>query len=74
MTRSGYEKAMKRIEALMGFEGESEELDDLVTGVMDYEQKHFPIGPPTPIEAIKFRMDQVGCGEKPSAGSANDCG
>jgi HTH-type transcriptional regulator/antitoxin HigA len=25
-----------------------------------YEKEHFPIAPPTPIEAIEFRMDQMG--------------
>ena len=25
-----------------------------------YEEERFPIGPPTPIDAIKFRMDQLG--------------
>ncbi|SMO70263.1 hypothetical protein SAMN06265379_105139 [Saccharicrinis carchari] len=24
-----------------------------------YEEKHYPIGPPDPIEAIKFRMEQM---------------
>ena len=32
----------------------------LVTLVEAYEQKHFYIPPPDPIEAIKFRMDQLG--------------
>lgn len=35
-------------------------LDVLVTLVEVYERKHFEIAPPDPIEAIKFRMDQLG--------------
>ncbi len=28
--------------------------------IEEYEKKHFPIDPPDPIEAIKFRMEQQG--------------
>lgn len=31
-----------------------------MTLVQAYEAKHYPIAPPDPIEAIKFRMDQEG--------------
>jgi HTH-type transcriptional regulator/antitoxin HigA len=34
--------------------------DAMVTLIEAYERKHYPIGPPTPIEAIKFRMEQQG--------------
>jgi HTH-type transcriptional regulator/antitoxin HigA len=34
-------------------------LEILVTLVEAYEQKHYRIDPPDPIEAIKFRMDQL---------------
>jgi HTH-type transcriptional regulator / antitoxin HigA len=30
----------------------------LTTLVEDYEAEHFPMDPPDPIEAIKFRMEQ----------------
>ena len=39
---------------------EGERLDVLGTLVQSYEAKHYPIDPPDPIEAIKFRMDQSG--------------
>lgn len=39
---------------------EGERLDVLGTLVQVYEAKHYPIDPPDPIEAIKFRMDQSG--------------
>lgn len=35
-------------------------LDLLVTLVESYEMKYYPIAPPNPIDAIKFRMDQMG--------------
>jgi HTH-type transcriptional regulator / antitoxin HigA len=34
-------------------------LEVLVTLVEAYEQKHYRIDPPDPIEAIKFRMEQL---------------
>ncbi len=39
---------------------EGERLDVLGTLVQAYEAKHYPIDPPDPIEAIKFRMEQSG--------------
>lgn len=32
-----------------------------------YEDEHFPIGFPNPIEAIKFRMEQMGYNQTDSA-------
>jgi HTH-type transcriptional regulator/antitoxin HigA len=39
---------------------EADEMEILVTLIEAYEQKHYPIGPADPVEAIKFRMDQQG--------------
>ena len=39
---------------------EGDELDLLVTLVESYEMKHYSIAPPDPIDAIKFRMEQMG--------------
>ena len=39
---------------------ESDEMEILVTLIEAYENKHYPITPPDPIEAIKFRMEQQG--------------
>ncbi len=39
---------------------EGDELDLLCTLVESYEMKHYPIAPPDPIDAIKFRMEQMG--------------
>jgi HTH-type transcriptional regulator / antitoxin HigA len=32
----------------------------LATLIEAYEEKHYPIGVPDPVEAIKFRMEQQG--------------
>ncbi len=38
----------------------AKKLDALLTLVEAYEAKHHRIGPPDPIEAIRFRMEQEG--------------
>jgi len=38
---------------------EGEEMELLSLLVEKYEQEHYPIGAPNPIEAIKFRMEQM---------------
>ena len=43
---------------------ESDRLDILVTLVEAYETKHYPIDPPDPVDAIKFRMEQMGLTDK----------
>ena len=35
-------------------------MDLLVTLVESYEMRHYPIAPPDPVDAIKFRMEQMG--------------
>ena len=39
---------------------EGAHFDALLTLIEAYERKHYPIGPPNPIEAIKFHMEQQG--------------
>ena len=51
------------IEGLWGAKNDTPEGDDidlLVTLVESYEMKSYPIAPPDPIDAIKFRMEQMG--------------
>lgn len=43
---------------------EGDQLDVLITLVQAYEREHHPIPPPDPIEAIKFRAEQLGIGRK----------
>ena len=59
---SDHAQAMARIEALWGADPGSraaEELEVLVTLVDAYEARHHAIQPPDPIEAIRFRMEQM---------------
>jgi HTH-type transcriptional regulator/antitoxin HigA len=39
---------------------EGDRLDVLATLIDAYEAEHYPMAPPDPIEAIKFRMEQQG--------------
>ena len=43
---------------------ESDELEVLFILVEAYEKKHYPIPPPHPVEAIRFRLEQSGMSEK----------
>ncbi|HEY6417537.1 MAG TPA: transcriptional regulator [Candidatus Binataceae bacterium] len=62
-TNSDYERALREIERLWNAKvgtPKGDRLDVLATLVEDYEQKHFPVDPPDPIEAIRFRLEQQG--------------
>jgi HTH-type transcriptional regulator/antitoxin HigA len=66
-TETDYECALADIEQLWGVAEntpEGDKLDILLTLVEAYEQAHHPIDPPDPVEAIKFRMDQMGLSRK----------
>lgn len=57
-----YDEAMKRLEFLFDAKKGSPEGDELeILGILidQYEKEHFPIGLPDPVEAIKFRMEQL---------------
>ncbi|AFH48043.1 Putative transcriptional regulator [Ignavibacterium album JCM 16511] len=61
--KKDYEVALKTIDELWNSKPNTEEgdlLELLLTLVEVYEQKHYKISPPDPIEAIKFRMEQLG--------------
>ena len=61
-TPRAHAKALARIEVLMDKERSEAETDEyraLFDAVVDYEDLHFPMDPPDPIEAIKFRMEQA---------------
>ncbi|SDD45706.1 HTH-type transcriptional regulator / antitoxin HigA [Algoriphagus faecimaris] len=62
-TDEDYNSALSRVEELWGARKDSpegDELDLLVTLIESYEMKNYPITPPDPIDAIKFRMEQMG--------------
>ncbi|MDN5871063.1 MAG: plasmid stabilization protein [Nitrococcus sp.] len=60
-TEQDFEAALARIDALMDAEpgsAEFDELDVLADLVEHYESKHEPMGYPSPVAAIEFRMEQ----------------
>ncbi|GAB4042048.1 helix-turn-helix domain-containing protein [Spirosoma jeollabukense] len=64
-TEAEYEAALERVYDLMQLDladdsDESNELEALALFIEDYESKHYPIAPPSPIEAITFRLEQLG--------------
>ena len=66
-TEEDYKNALARVEEIMDAAPDSEEgaeLDVLATLVDAYEAKNFPIESPDPVEAIKFRMEQMGIKRK----------
>jgi HTH-type transcriptional regulator / antitoxin HigA len=61
-TEGDYRRTLKEIDKLCDAKPNTaagERLDVLITLVRAYEQKHYRIDPPDPIEAIKFRMEQL---------------
>jgi HTH-type transcriptional regulator / antitoxin HigA len=66
-TKKDYAAALRDIERLWGAKSgtpEGDRLDVLATLVDAYEAVHFPMDPPDPIEAIRFRMEQRGMTRK----------
>lgn len=62
-TVKDYNQALERLEMIFDAKNGTSEGDELeVLGILidQYEKEHFPIGLPDPIEAIKFRMEQMG--------------
>ncbi len=61
-TEMDYAAALKRLEKIFDAKlgtPESDELEILGLMVDDYENKHYPIEAPDPIEAIKIRMEEM---------------
>src|SRR3990172_1081732 len=66
-TEAEYEEALARIDSLMDAppgSPQEDELELLSLLVEKYEEERFPIDPPDPVEAIKFRMEQEGLDPK----------
>jgi len=66
-TEADYEDALAEVERLWGAESgtpEGDRLDVLATLIDVYEAHHYPMDPPDPVEAIKFRMEQQGLSRK----------
>lgn len=61
-TEEDYNKAIERLEVVFDAEPGSREYDELeVLSLLidNYEEENFPIELPDPIDAIKFRMEQM---------------
>ncbi|MCD8212676.1 MAG: helix-turn-helix domain-containing protein [Campylobacter sp.] len=75
-TQTDYEDALKRVDALMcnakPDTAAGDELEVLLILIEAYESKHYPINEPDPIEAIKFRMEQMGLKQKDLTGILGD--
>jgi HTH-type transcriptional regulator/antitoxin HigA len=64
-TEADYKAALKVVSALVDADPapgtlEGDQLDILSILIERYEAEHFPLNAPSPIEAIKFRMEQAG--------------
>jgi HTH-type transcriptional regulator/antitoxin HigA len=66
-TKANHEAALKEIERLWGARSGTpagDRLDILARLIEAYEDEHYPMDPPDPIEVIKFRMEQQGLTRK----------
>jgi HTH-type transcriptional regulator / antitoxin HigA len=64
-TKKDHSAALAEVERLIALDpargtDDGDRLEVLSILVERYEKEHFPIAPPSPIEAIEFRMDQMG--------------
>ena len=62
-SKKDYQAALVRFEEIFQAKAgstESDEADMLSLLLKDYEEKHFEIKAPDPLEAIKYRMEQQG--------------
>lgn len=66
-TEQDYEKSLERLEEIFDAKSNTKEGDELeVLSILidNYEKEHCKIELPDPIEAIKFRMEQMGYDQK----------
>ena len=66
-SEADYEAALDEAERLWGAGSgtpEGDRLDVLATLIEVYEAKQYPMDPPDPVEAIRFRMEQQGLTRK----------
>jgi HTH-type transcriptional regulator/antitoxin HigA len=74
-----YDEALRELEIYVDSEPEPDTPEDeryeiLLALVQRWEAEHYPVDPPDPIEAIKFRMEQAGLTPKdlmPAIGRLN---
>ena len=66
-TEKDYNLALERLEIIFHAEVDTPDGDEaevLSILIEKFEEEHYPIGMPDPIEAIKFRMEQMGMKQK----------
>ncbi|MCP2045350.1 type II toxin-antitoxin system HigA family antitoxin [Pontibacter sp. HSC-36F09] len=66
-TEEDYQLALQRLEEIFDAEPDTQDGDELeiLSFLIDsYEKEYFPIEAPDPIEAVKFRMEQLGIKQK----------
>lgn len=66
-TETDYRAALRLIDTLVDCEDGSEQADQLdILSILieNYESENYPISPPDPIDAIRFRMEQTGMSEQ----------
>ncbi len=62
-TKKDYQQALQRLESVFDAKPgtkEGDELEILSILINNFEEQHYPIDFPDPVEAIKFRMEQLG--------------
>ena len=70
-SETDYEKALKRLEVIFDASPNSKEGDEaeiLSLLIENYENQHYPIESPDPIEAIKIRMEEMNMKQKDLVG------
>lgn len=70
-TEKDYEKALERLELIFDADPNSKEGDEaeiLSLLIENFENKHYPIDSPDPIEAIKIRMEEMNLKQKDLVG------
>ena len=78
-TKADYKAALREVSAYFEHvpqagSDEADQFEVLLLLIEHYEASHYPIAPPDPIEAIRFRMEQAGLTPKdlvPAIGRLN---
>jgi HTH-type transcriptional regulator / antitoxin HigA len=66
-TEEDYRRTLKRAAEIWDAQPgtpEADELEVLLPLIEDYEESHYHIPPPDPVEAIKIRMEELGLSRK----------
>lgn len=70
-TETGYTKALKRLEVIFDAPANTKDGDEaeiLSMLIENFENEHYPIEAPDPIEAIKIRMEELNLKQKDLVG------